>query len=63
MNKKSIQFHVKNDDYFGTLATVLDLVRQNLNPFNQKKEKSTLEGVVKDLMHLQKNYRIMDKKH
>lgn len=63
MNKEKVKFHVKNDDYFGTLATVLDLVRQNLNPFNQKKEKSTLEGAVKDLMHLQKNYRIVDKKH
>jgi hypothetical protein len=62
MSKKSLEFHIKSDDYFGTLATVLDLVRQNLNPFNQKKEKRTLENVVKDLEYLQKNYQIK-KKH
>ena len=30
MNKKSLEFHVKSDDYFGTLATILGLIRQNI---------------------------------
>jgi hypothetical protein len=62
MSKKSLEFHIKSDDYFGTLATVLDLLRQNLNPFNQKREKKTLENAVADLVYLQKHYRI-EKKH
>ena len=62
MSKKSLEFHIKSDDYFGTLATILDLLRRNLNPFNQKNEKRTLENAVKDFEYLQKNYRI-EKKH
>ena len=61
MNKKNLQFHIKSDDYFGTLATVIDLVKQNLNPFKQKQEKKTLEDKVKELIYLQKNYRIVKK--
>ena len=30
MKKKSLEFHITSDDYFGILATVLDLLRQNL---------------------------------
>lgn len=61
MNKKNLEFHIKNDDYFGTLATVIDLVKQNLNPFKQKQEKKTLEKQVEELMYLQKNYKIAKK--
>lgn len=61
MNKKNIEFHIKSDDYFGTLATVLDLLKQNLNPFNQKQEKKTLESKVEELMYLQKKYKIVQK--
>jgi hypothetical protein len=31
MNEASLQFHIKENDYFGTLAIVLDLVRQDLD--------------------------------
>ena len=61
MRKRNLEFHIKSDDYFGTLATVIDLVRQNLNPFKQKQEKKTLEDKVKELICLQKNYRIVKK--
>lgn len=30
MSKRSVEFHIKSNDYFGTLATVLSLIRQNL---------------------------------
>jgi hypothetical protein len=30
MSQKSSRFHIKSDDYFGTLATALSLVRQNI---------------------------------
>ena len=59
--KKDIEFHIKNNDYFGTLATVLDLLRQTLPPFVQKKEKQILKDTVENLMHLQKYYRIVKK--
>ncbi len=61
MRKRNLEFHIKSDDYFGTLATVLDLLRQNLNPFKQKQEKNTLENKVKELMYLQKNFKIVKK--
>lgn len=28
MSKKSVEFHIKSNDYFGTAATVLSLVKQ-----------------------------------
>jgi len=30
MNHAGLQFHIEENDYFGTLATVLDLVSQDL---------------------------------
>jgi hypothetical protein len=39
MNEASLQFHIKENDYFGILATVLDLVSQDL----QKKHRSNAE--------------------
>jgi hypothetical protein len=30
MSKRRLKFHIQANDYFGTLATVLDLVRQDL---------------------------------
>lgn len=62
-DEDSVRFHVKNDDYFGTIATVISLIRQKL-----KKEKrpndlavQALNNLEKDLMFLQKNYRIDSK--
>jgi len=61
MSLKSLQFHIESDDYFGTLATVLDLVRQKLNSAEQKWETDVLRSKVKELMILQKDYRIVKK--
>jgi len=30
MSKRSLKFHIRANDYFATLATVLDLVSQDL---------------------------------
>ena len=49
MSKRNIKFYIKSDDYFGTLACVVDLVKQNLSPFDQKREKKTLECKVDEL--------------
>ena len=50
---KSLKFHCENDDYFGTLATVLDLFRQEQN--------SKFKRLRDDLMWLQDNKKIIDK--
>ena len=57
----SVKFHVKIDDYFGTIATVLSLIRQDITKNNRydaavlEKLLVNLEG---DLNILQKNYQI-----
>lgn len=56
MSKKSLEFHIKSDDYFGTVAAVLSLIKQT--PENNKKHIRTLENIVKDLMYLQREYKI-----
>jgi len=62
MFQKSLKFHIKSDDYFSTLATVLSLVRYNIekgeiNKLNIK----MLKNAEKDLMRLQEDYRIIKK--
>ena len=59
MSKKSLEFHIKSDDYFGTLATVLSLIRQT--PENIGKYIKTLDNLEKDLLYLQKEYKIVKK--
>jgi hypothetical protein len=60
-DEASTKFHISQDDYFGTIATILSLWRQNIeknpdiiNPDFYK----TLSEVEKDLSWLQKNYQI-----
>ena len=61
--RENLFFHVENDDYFGTLATVLSLAREQL----EKEEISawqigTLKKETDNLIFLQKNYKIVPKK-
>lgn len=58
MDIKSIKFHIKSNDYFGTLATILNLLHQK--EFIGDKDK-ILRGKVKELIYLQQNYKIMKK--
>ena len=53
---KSLKFHIENDDYFGTLATVIYLKMQNI-----EKELKGMERLKDDLMYLQNNYKITQK--
>jgi len=60
MSKESLEFHIKSGDYFGTLATVIDLVKQQIFKDNSKnKNKKVIEGKVAELMYLQNNYYIV----
>lgn len=60
--KKELGFHIKNDDYFGTLATLLDLLRQELEKKDSKMNaRRILKNLTDDLMYLQRNYKILEK--
>jgi hypothetical protein len=60
--QRGLEFHIKINDYFGTLATVLDLSRQTLG--NTARERMIAEHLIKnidDLIYLQEKYRIIRK--
>jgi hypothetical protein len=42
MNEKSIEFHIAANDYFGTLATTLDLLRQPIEGREYRAEDAEL---------------------
>jgi transcription initiation factor IIE alpha subunit len=60
-DEDSVSFHVEKDDYFGTIATIIGLIGQNIEKNNNYKPKevlSALKNLEKDLVYLQKNYYI-----
>lgn len=57
MNIKSLEFHIKSNDYFGTLAAVLNLLTQNECADVRDK---VIKDKVDELMYLQKNYKIIE---
>lgn len=61
----SVRFHVDNNDYFGTVATILQLLEKHLDEAlktttrsEKKLVKETFSNLVNDLMILQNNYQI-----
>ena len=59
MNEEaSLQFHIEENDCFGTLATVLDLVSQDLRKKGHHRNAETLGRLRDRLMYLQQGYRI-----
>lgn len=63
MSKKSVELHIKSNDYFGTLATILSLIQQNINNKNiQEDNIKILNNIQRDLIFLQKNYQIVKNK-
>jgi len=63
-DEASTKFHVSQDDYFGTIATILSLWRQNIekNPKNINPDfYKTFKSLEKDLIWLQQNYQINPK--
>ena len=58
MRREALEFHIGRNDYFGTLATVLDLVRQDLDREGYSRQADTLAGLRDDLMYLQRRCRI-----
>jgi hypothetical protein len=58
MNEASLQFHIEANDYFGTLATVLDLVSQDLRKKGHRRHAETLRRLRDNLVYLQRSHRI-----
>jgi hypothetical protein len=57
--QRSIESHVRNDDYFATLASVLDLLGQEMaESSGQREQTALLRRLRDDLLHLQDNYEI-----
>lgn len=54
---KSLEFHVEQGDYFGTIATVLDLLRQGVA--QKGLEKKILKNLTTDLLYLQDRFTIV----
>lgn len=56
---RSLDFHIENDDYFGTLATVLDLLRQDVESDGWRQlHTTTLVQMRDELVYLQRYFRI-----
>jgi hypothetical protein len=61
MDKRSLQFHVESNDLFGTVATVLDSMRQEVEKSGFRGRHSQLLRRVRDtLVYLQEHYRVVD---
>jgi hypothetical protein len=58
MDEASLQFHIENEDCFGTLATLLDLVSQSLKKEGSPRHAEVLLLLRDRLMYLQRGYRI-----
>ena len=57
MNKKRIQFHIISNDYFGTLATTIDLLRQAVMKHGvTRSDAKVLEQLRDELLYLQAHY-------
>jgi hypothetical protein len=55
-DKKSVNWHVEQNDYFGTLATIINLLNQDYILDDKNKLKKIFKNLDKDLRYLQKNF-------
>ncbi len=62
MTEDNLKFHIANGDLFGTLATILDLVRQSSDrqEFRDVSDKM-LASAVDQLVYLDKEFRLARK--
>ena len=59
MDEHNIEFHIAENDYFGTLATTLDLLRQVIEERGyQTEDADLLRRIIDDLLYLQANHTI-----
>ncbi len=63
-DEKSVKYHVSQDDYFGTVATILELLKSSISkdsPENRTVLLETISNLKNDLAYLQNNYQIKPK--
>jgi hypothetical protein len=60
MTKDSLKFHIESNDVFGTLATVLDLLRQDAARGYGPKHDAALQRLRDNLIYLQSRCRIIE---
>lgn len=65
-DEASVKYHLENDDYFGTIATIISLIKQSLRDKKNGKVSDediveTLNNLEGDLVFLQENYEIRPK--
>jgi len=59
-SKASLKFHISSDDYFGTLASIMNLLTEKNMVYNSR-HKQALKRIADDLVFLQQNYKIVRK--
>lgn len=58
-DETNIEFHIANKDYFGTLATTLDLLRQSIEDRGfEAGDADLLRRITASLLYLQANHTI-----
>jgi len=60
-DEDSVKCHISQDDYFGTIATIISLIKQRINKNPAKCTpdfKEALSNLESDLVWLQTNYQI-----
>lgn len=60
-DQAEVKFHVKNNDYFGTVATILGLIKQQIKNDADPRDvvfQKIFSNLEADLLFLQKNYQI-----
>jgi len=56
---KNLEFHLESGDYFGTLATVLSLLKDKLERHGYEEEDGEiLDRKIEELIYLQRNHGI-----
>ena len=63
-DEASVKFHVENNDYFGTIAAVLSLIKEEIKKSKQSDLPTfnkVLNNLEEELLFLQKNYQINPK--
>ncbi len=61
MQPQDLIFHIESDDYFATLATVLDLLRQDAEFHRMRKRSRMILERTEELLYLQENFKIVRK--
>ncbi|MFH1522932.1 MAG: hypothetical protein ABIE43_03900 [Patescibacteria group bacterium] len=58
--RNRIKFHIKADDYFATLATIINCINYDME-LAKKNEGKILKNLESDLLYLHENYKIIKK--